>query len=671
MASVLLAEDDVDHQRIVAEVLRRLGHDVTIVGDGRAALAAVAAHRPDLIVTDVDMPHLDGVQFCRAVRADPELADIPIMVLTGYLPPSDPRLAAVGATTVMTKPFGVHELIAALRRHLGEGPVHAAAGPAEPSRPHGMTGDVESCAAFVGALLDGLDAGVVACDTDGRLMVLNPALRRLFGVPDAPGDPVPAAQWTQRATMRHHDGTPLAPADIPLLRALAGEDVRRAGLLMDDDHGHDHWLSVNARPIRDAAGVVTGAVAAVQDITAEHRARRFQECSTEVLKVLARSPDAATLGDEILRAVGTTLGWPYVRLWLVDEADEVLRPAASFEAESVPPLPLPDSMARGVGLGGTCWQRGDLVWVPDVHAPGSPLLPEVIAATTCRAAGAVPVHSGERITGVLTVFSGSAQEPEPALVVLLNGIAGTIGAYLDRRRAEELAVHLAATTDEYIALVGHELRTPLTSISAYTDLIAESSDDTTIGEVRNLLEVIARNNGRLHSLIEKLLDLAALESGHARLATEAVDLSAVVAAAVAATAGTAQDHRITVAVSRPDRLTVPGDPARLRQVVDSLLSNAVKFSPDDATVGVTLTTDGATALLTIADTGSGVPADERAQLFRGLYRGRNAHHAGIPGSGLGLTLSRAVVERHHGTITLAPGQPTGTIVTVRIPRAAG
>src|SRR5918997_4124820 len=116
MALVVLAEDNVDHQRIVEKVLRRLGHDVTVVDDGRAALAAVTECRPDMVVADVDMPRLDGVQLCRTLRADPDLADIPIMLLTGYLPPSDPGLTSAGGTATMAQTFCVKELNNPLRR---------------------------------------------------------------------------------------------------------------------------------------------------------------------------------------------------------------------------------------------------------------------------------------------------------------------------------------------------------------------------------------------------------------------------------------------------------------------------------------------------------------------------------------------------------------------------
>jgi len=103
MASVVVAEDNIQHQKLIAEILHRLHHDVVMVGDGQAALAAITAQRPDLVIADVDMPHLDGVQLCRAVRDDPELAATPVVLVTAYLPPSDPDMSAADATVVVRK----------------------------------------------------------------------------------------------------------------------------------------------------------------------------------------------------------------------------------------------------------------------------------------------------------------------------------------------------------------------------------------------------------------------------------------------------------------------------------------------------------------------------------------------------------------------------------------
>ncbi|BCJ49598.1 hypothetical protein Asp14428_10730 [Actinoplanes sp. NBRC 14428] len=659
MATVLVAEDDPDHQRLIAGVISRLGHHVTVAGDGRAALLSAAHRVPDLVVADVDMPELDGLQLCRALREDPVLGAVPVVLVTAMALPDDRLQRDSGAAAVIRKPFTLHELSGALAPHLAAASA-AADGPDAPAEQAGL--DPE----FVSALLRSIDSGVAVCDAAGRIILLNPVLRGFFGEDSAA---VPLKEWAERFSLRHHDGSELHADDLPLLRALAGEVVEHAGLLATDREGRPRWLTINARPVRDHHGAVAGAVAAVHDVTAEYRSRIYQACKNEVLKALAESRSAAEARGKVVRTVGATLGWRYVRLWLVDPVTDRLRPEATYAGPDERPLPVPASMARGRGLAGLCWQRGELIWVPDIHADGAPILPEVVSATDCRAAGAVPVLSGEHVTGVMTFFSYDPQEPEPALALLLSGIAGSVGAHLEQHRADDLAQHLAAATDEYIALVGHELRTPLTSISAYTQLLAEAPELT--GELREMAEVVDRNSRRLRYLVEQLLDLAALDAGHLGLNLGEVDLTSVVTAAVDAVREPAAGRRIAVEADLSPGVQLVGDADRLRQVADGLLDNAVKFSRDDSAVTVRLTGDPEAVVLTVSDTGIGLPGDDRAALFRRLYRGDNARHTGIPGNGLGLALCRAVVERHHGTITLSAHPPGGTTVTVRLPRHRG
>jgi signal transduction histidine kinase len=102
-------------------------------------------------------------------------------------------------------------------------------------------------------------------------------------------------------------------------------------------------------------------------------------------------------------------------------------------------------------------------------------------------------------------------------------------------------------------------------------------------------------------------------------------------------------------------------------VVDNLLGNAVKYSPDGGRISVRLRPVGGSAELTVSDTGIGVSDEEREQMFTRLYRSTRARDRAIPGTGLGLALSRAVVERHHGTIELASHDGPGTTILVRLP----
>ncbi len=641
MAAVLVVEDNPEHQAVLAEIVRRLGHAATVADDGRAGLAAALADRYDLIVADVDMPHLDGVRMCHALRAEPATADIPVVLITGYLPPGDTLLAEAGATVVVPKPFSVRELTETLRQCL----------PLPPDAP------------FLAELMQSLDTGAVACDRQGRLVFVNRAVRDFFGDECAT---VPIDEWPERFELRHSDGTLLTAEELPLYRALRGKQVHHADVRACDRERRPRWLTINARPVRDAAGTILGAVAAVHDVTSDHHQLQYEKCKAEVLQALVHAPDVQQAGKSVLRSVSTCLDWPYLRLWLVDEVTDRLRPEVTHTAPGAEDIPFPPSLNQGQGLAGRCWSTGELLWVPDIRAPESPVLPQV-RATGYRAAGAVPVLSAEQVVGVLTFFTPERQDPEPALAVLLTGIAGLLGAYLERRRSDELQNQLAASIGEYIALVGHELRTPLTSIATYTDLIAESGDETTIGEVRDLLAVIERNNARLRTLVERLLDLSALESGHAGLTVGTVDLSAVLQSAAATVIADSGEPSSRIRTDLPDRLEIGGDQARLRQVAENLIGNAVKYSPAGSPVTVTLTAEDDAALLTVADDGMGIPEGERNRLFARLYRATNARHSGIPGAGLGLALSRAIVELHRGTITLTAGTTGGTTATVRLP----
>jgi signal transduction histidine kinase len=179
--------------------------------------------------------------------------------------------------------------------------------------------------------------------------------------------------------------------------------------------------------------------------------------------------------------------------------------------------------------------------------------------------------------------------------------------------------------------------------------------------------VVDRNTAQLRHIINELLELSALDTGHATVAMAPIDLAEVVRESVAGTRAAINGAPLELVADLPDGLVLPGDRRRLRQIVDNLLGNAVKYSPDGGRIAVALRPVGRTAELSVSDTGIGIAAEERDQLFTRLYRSSMVRDRAIPGTGLGLALSRAVVHRHHGTIELADHDGPGTTVVVRLP----
>jgi signal transduction histidine kinase len=220
--------------------------------------------------------------------------------------------------------------------------------------------------------------------------------------------------------------------------------------------------------------------------------------------------------------------------------------------------------------------------------------------------------------------------------------------------------------DSFVATVSHELRTPLTSISGFLEMLQD--EEQALNESgRSYLEVIRRSTDRLHKLVEELLLIAQIEAHRVELDPERLDLVKLAKECVESMRPVTVENGVSIELMAGDSLYVLGDALRLAQVVDNLVSNAVKFTPRGGSITVSLERIGEAAQLVVTDTGIGIPADEHNQVFSRFFRSRTATRGAIPGTGLGLAISRALVEQHGGTIDLQSEEARGTRVTVTLP----
>jgi signal transduction histidine kinase len=220
--------------------------------------------------------------------------------------------------------------------------------------------------------------------------------------------------------------------------------------------------------------------------------------------------------------------------------------------------------------------------------------------------------------------------------------------------------------DAFVATVSHELRTPLTSISGFLEMLEE--EEQGLGDDgRMYLDVIRRSTERLHQLVEELLLVAQIEARRVELESRPLDLVEVASECIETARPAAAAKRISIELVADHPRPVRGDAVRLAQVVDNLVANAVKFTPDEGSVTVTVEGDGNAVHLVVEDTGIGIPADEQAQVFSRFFRSRGATQGAIPGTGLGLAIAQALVEQHGGTIELQSEVGRGTRVMVTLP----
>jgi signal transduction histidine kinase len=220
-----------------------------------------------------------------------------------------------------------------------------------------------------------------------------------------------------------------------------------------------------------------------------------------------------------------------------------------------------------------------------------------------------------------------------------------------------------------IATVAHELRNPLTAIMGHLEML-ETSPDVTAG-IRSSLSVMDRGTQRLARVIEDLLLLAKVGDPHHPVSSAAVDLHHVVDEVVEMSSVAADRKGIIVSVqAQAGPVVAFGDADELDRLCANLVSNAIKYTPDGRTVTIELGRDGDHVVLSCSDEGIGISADDQRRLFQEFFRSTNPAAVALPGTGLGLTIVKRIVERHGGRIEVESELGKGSTFRVQLPARA-
>jgi two-component system phosphate regulon sensor histidine kinase PhoR len=232
---------------------------------------------------------------------------------------------------------------------------------------------------------------------------------------------------------------------------------------------------------------------------------------------------------------------------------------------------------------------------------------------------------------------------------------------------------------DFVANVSHELRTPLTSIKGYVEALLDGAKDDPAASAK-YLDIILKQSDRLNVIIEDLLELSKIESGRVSFKEEPIDLRSVIDRTLSMMKPIAdkRGHRLTASV--PSTLPpMAGDEGRLVQVLTNLLDNAVKYTPTGGTITVAaklipeigiLEQSGQTIEVSVADTGIGIPEQDRPRVFERFYRVDKARSRELGGTGLGLAIVKHIVEGHGGQVWVEANQPQGSRFVVRLPVSA-
>jgi PAS domain S-box-containing protein len=317
------------------------------------------------------------------------------------------------------------------------------------------------------------------------------------------------------------------------------------------------------------------------------------------------------------------------------------------------------------------WRTGKPIFVQSREgAPG------ILASPRHDAWAVVPLILHERVVGVLGLSFAKPHafdEDERGFLLALCEVAAQAldraEAYDAERRARSEAQAAVQAQDEFLSIASHELRTPVAAVKATAQLAQRSIQRGQFDAARTTrhLETIARAADRLASLVEDLLDVSRLRTGQLQLRTERLDLNPLVVETLARYQATVSSHEFELDLPQASTV-IDADPLRVEQVLDNMLSNAVKYAPGGGPIQVRVLPDDGGVTLTVTDHGIGLPPGQEHRIFEAFGRASNAASHQIPGLGLGLSICRQLVEAHGGRIwATSPGEQQGTTVGVWLP----
>ncbi|HWG75844.1 MAG TPA: ATP-binding protein [Steroidobacteraceae bacterium] len=676
-ARILLADDNADMRHYLAELLAP-AYRVEAVSDGEQALAAAHRERPDLIISDVMMPHVGGLELLQALRADEALCEVPLILLSARAG-EEARIAGLGAGAddYLVKPFSARELLARVgaRLELTRMRRESEQRLREEKRVQELLAKVSR--SLVAAQLD--LAQVVQIATDAATELAGAAFGAFFyTVQDESGESY-VLYTLSGAPREAFERFPQPRSTSIFGPTFRGEPpLRSDDITADPRYGHnppyhgmpEHHLPVRsylAVPVKTSSGEVLGGLffghpepgvfderaeqlvlaLAAQAAVAFENARLHQLAQLEVkhqsslatLGAIVDSSDDAIISKSL---DGTIQSWNAAAQrifgWTAEEAVghsiNLIIPPDRLEEERR----ILETLARGERISHFETTRmsrdGQLLAVSLTVSPIRNAAGEVIGASK------IARDIGER------------KHAERML----------------QQREQELR-DSNQRKDEFLAMLAHELRNPLAPIGYATELLAR----TRIGDQRALAAVgmLKRQSAQLTRLVDDLLDVSRITQGRIQLRREPVDVAAVIGQAVETVQPQLREkrHELSVMASSYGALYVDGDFARLVQCVGNILTNATKYTDAGGEIRLRTRADAQAVVIEITDNGSGIAPELMPRIFDLFVQSERTLDRAQGGLGVGLALVKRLVEMHQGQISArSEGIGRGSTFEIRLPR---
>lgn len=627
---ILLADDNADMRNYARRLLLQNGYDVVSVGDGAQALEAARRRVPDLIVTDVMMPNLDGFGLLHAVRSDERLKSVPVVMLSARAG-EEARVEGIqaGADDYLVKPFAGAELLARIAARLEIARVRGASEAAVRQSEERYRAFVTQSAEAIWRFEVDPPVSTALTSTEqidyvyqhAYLAECNDAMARMYGYQSA----------NEIVGARLGDFLPRSdPNNVAYLNAFI-----EAGYRLADAESHE--VDREGKPrvfLNNLTGIVEDGLlkrawGTQRDITERHQlVAQLRESEEKFFLLFQKSAFGAVLA-RLPDGVFLDVNEAFVRMFGYTREEAIGRTSLELGIN-------PDAKAHARMLA-ELDQRG---FAYDL---------ELVLYTKAREERVILQN--------ITVVELAGQKY----------VLATIQDVTERKRAERALLEADRRKDEFLATLAHELRNPLAPLRSGLQLMRLASHQPeAIEQARAMME---RQLGHMVRLIDDLMDVSRISRGKIELRKERVSLGAVLHQAIEATRPMIDQAGHELSVSTPSEpILVHADVTRMTQVFANLLNNAVKFTDRGGQITVTVSQEDGRAVVSVRDTGIGIPAEVLPTIFNIFTQVDSSPERTRGGLGIGLSLVRSLVELHGGQAEArSGGYGAGSEFIIRLP----
>jgi PAS domain S-box-containing protein len=618
-ARIIVADDNADMRAYLAQLLGVV-YRVEVVADGEAALAAVRRERPDLILSDIMMPRLDGSGLLKALRADESLRSIPLILLSARAG-EEARIEGLqsGADEYLAKPFSARELTARIAGLLELARVRREADAVVRESEERLRLALD--AAAMGTFVWLIDEGERRHDA---------SMLALFGLP-----PGAALNFEQGASSLIHpeDAERYAQGVAHALEPDSG-GVLREDVRVRLPEGSYRWLSITGQ------------------VYFEGRPPRATRMAGVAIDISSRKQVEQALRGQTLQYEGLLNGAP-LGVFLV---------GGNFRIRQVNPLARP-VFSDVPHL--TSRDFGEVLR----------LVLEKDSADEIERAFRRTLETGERYVARehaeqrLTRGAVEYYEWEIQRIPLPDGGYGVVCYFRNISAHVNARIRLEAADrqkNEFLAMLAHELRNPLAPIRNAGELLVRMASPDP--QARAVTQMLQRQATVLARLVEDLLDVSRITQGRIVLKRQTLKLADVVAQAMETVEPMIQERRHKISVMSHEPLRVNADATRLVQCVVNLLNNAAKYTQPGGEIRVESCAESGEAVLAISDNGPGISADLLPQIFDLFVQSERTLDRAQGGLGIGLSLVKRLIEMHDGRVTASSAGPgRGAMFVIRLP----